>query len=186
MPGVPPSNGCTILHDQVMTRRARNKAEDDNVDVEAATLARFCRLNVRTIFKLAEQGIVVRLKRGRYAQWASIGNLIEHYREQATGRIGHDESADAVRANCERKDSRKRLNELRIAKIKGELLSLPEAKAAWTEIAAGVRALFLSFPARARFDCPNLTAADQKTLEKIARDMLTEIAFQGVVRLPGR
>jgi hypothetical protein len=28
-------------------------------------------------------------------------------------------------------------------------------------------------------------AVRQKTLERIARDMLTEIAFQGVVRLPG-
>ena len=121
------------------------------------TLARICRLDVRTILKLAEQGTVVRVARGRYAQFASISRLIEHYRKQAAGRVGRDENIDAVRANCELKNSQRRLNELRIGKMEGELISLPEVKAAWDEIALGVRQLFMSLPARARFES---TASD--------------------------
>jgi phage terminase Nu1 subunit (DNA packaging protein) len=156
----------------------------EDVIVDAPALARICRLNLRTILKLAEQDIVVRVKRGRYAQWASISNLIEHYRLQAAGRIGRDETVDAVRANCELKTSQRRLNELRIAKMVGQLISLPEVEAAWNEIALNVRQLFMSLPARARFDIPHLTAEDQRVLDRLVREMLTEVATEGRVRLP--
>jgi phage terminase Nu1 subunit (DNA packaging protein) len=167
-----------------MAKNARKILEDEDVSVDAPTLARICRLDVRTILKLAEQEIVVRVARGRYAQWASVGNLIEHYREQAAGRIGRDETVDAMRANCELKNSQRRLNELRIAKIEGELISLPEVEAAWAEIALATRQLFMALPARARFDLPHLTGADQKVLERLVREMLTEVATEGRVRLP--
>jgi phage terminase Nu1 subunit (DNA packaging protein) len=155
-----------------MAKNAHKVLEDEDVSVYAPTLARVCRLHVSTILKLAEEGIVVRIARGRYAQWASIGNLIEHYREQAAGRIGRDENIDAVHANCELKNSQRRLNELRIAKMEGELISLPDVKAAWLVIV----------PARARFDLPHLTGEDQKALDRLAREMLTEVATEGRVR----
>lgn len=113
--------------------------EDEDVIVDAPTLARICRLDVRSILKLAEQGIVVRVARGRFVQWASLGNLIEHYREQAAGRIGGDETVDAVRTNCELKNSQRRLNDLRIARMEGELISLPEVEATWAEVALAIR-----------------------------------------------
>jgi hypothetical protein len=117
-----------------MTKSPHKVVEADDVIVDAPTLAHVCRLDVRTVLKLGEQGVVVRVARGRFAQWESIGNLMAHYRAQAAGRIGRDENVDAVRANCELKNSQRRLNEIRIARMDGALISLPEVEAAWAEI----------------------------------------------------
>ena len=167
-----------------MTKKSDKIVKAGDVIVDAPALARICRLNVRTIHKLAEQGIIVRVSPGRFDQWSSIGNLLEHYREQASGRIGRDKNVDAVRANCELKNSQRRLNELRIAKMEGSLISIPEVDAAWTEIALSIRQLFMSLPARARFDLPYLTGQDQEALDTLVRQMLTEVATEGCVHIP--
>jgi phage terminase Nu1 subunit (DNA packaging protein) len=73
-----------------MPKNAHKALEETDVIVGAPTLARICRLDVRTILKLAEEGIVVRVARGRFAQWESLGNLIEHYRSRAAGRESLD------------------------------------------------------------------------------------------------
>ena len=90
-----------------------------------------------------------------------------------------------MRANCELKNSQRRLNELRIAKMEGNLISIPEIDAAWTEIALSIRQLFMSLPARARFELPHLTGQDQEALDTLVREMLTEVATEGRVQIPG-
>jgi phage terminase Nu1 subunit (DNA packaging protein) len=148
-------------------------------------LARICRVNVRTVLKLAEEGIVVRVARGRFAQWKSLGNLVEHYRSRAAGRESLDGAVDIVRANAALRDSQRRLTDIKIAQLEKTLISLDDVKAAWDEVALGVKQLFLSLPARARFDLPHLTGSDQKVLERLVRDMLSELATEGEVLLPG-
>jgi phage terminase Nu1 subunit (DNA packaging protein) len=167
-----------------MAKSASKAVRNDDVSVDAPTLARLCRLDVRTILKLAEQGIVVRVARGRYAQRQSVGNLLEHYRARAAGRESQDGSIDVVKANAALRDSQRRLNDLKIAQLEGRLISLPEVEAAWDEVAATIKQLFLTFPVRARADLPHLTGTDQKLLYKLAREMLTEVATEGRVRLP--
>ena len=148
----------------------------DEEVVDAPTLARLCRLDVRTVLKHAENGIVVRVSRGRFALEPSLGNLIEHYRKRAAGREARDGKVDVVKANAALRDSQRRLNEIKIAKLEGRLISLPEVEDAWAEVALQVRQLFMAFPSRARFDLPHLTGADQKVLDRLAREMLTELA----------
>jgi phage terminase Nu1 subunit (DNA packaging protein) len=167
-----------------MAKKARKVTETEDSPVDARTLARICRLDVRTILKLAEQGIVVRVARGLFAQWKSVGNVIEHYRERAAGRESRDGSVDIVKSNAALRDSQRRLTDIKIAQLEGELISLPEVRDAWAEIALAVRQLFLSLPARARFDLPHLTGEDQKALERLVHEMLTEVATEGRVRLP--
>ena len=111
-------------------------------------------------------------------------NINRHLSGLASGRAGKDENVDAAKANAELKESQKRLTELRIATMQGDLISLPDIEAAWTEISLAVKQLFLSMPARARFDLPHLTGADQKKLDELARDMLTEVAFEGEIKMP--
>jgi phage terminase Nu1 subunit (DNA packaging protein) len=126
---------------------------------------------VRTVLKLAEKGIVVRLARGRFAQEQSVANIIEHYRNRASGREAQDGTVDIVKANAALRDSQRRLNEIKIAQLEGNLISMPEVQAAWDDIALGVKQLFLAFPSRARFDLPHMSGADQKVLDRLARDM---------------
>jgi phage terminase Nu1 subunit (DNA packaging protein) len=84
---------------------------------------------------------------------------------------------DAARANAELKDAQRRLTEIKIKQLDGELISLPEIRAAWAEIALNVKQMFLSLPARARFRITHLTGEDQNILDEIVRDMLDEVAF---------
>jgi phage terminase Nu1 subunit (DNA packaging protein) len=163
---------------------SKKKNDGDDVVVDAPALARICRLDVRTILKLADQGIVVRVARGRFAQWKSVGNLIEHYRSRAAGRESSDRRVDIVRANAALRHSQRRLNEIKIEQLEGRLISLPEVEAAWIELAISSRNLFMSLPARARFNLPHLTAEDQDCLDRLVREMLTEVAFQGHMQLP--
>ena len=168
-----------------MPKNARGGLEAEDVVVGAATLAHICRLDTRTILKLAEQGIVVRVGRGQFAQWESLGNLVEHYRSRAAGRESLDGTIDAVRANAALHDSQRRLTDIKIARLEGSLISLEDVRLAWDEVALGVKQLFLSLSARARFDLPHLTGADQKALDCLVRAMLSELATEGEVLLPG-
>ena len=86
-------------HD-AMIKKPHKVVDGDDVIVDAITLARICRLDVRTVLKLAEQGIVVRVVRGRFAQWESLGNIIQHYRDRAAGRESRDGAVDVVKANA--------------------------------------------------------------------------------------
>lgn len=153
--------------------------------VERATLAAFlANENERSIHSYAKRGLLVKAGHGRYKLLESVQNVFHEVRRQAAGRIGKQENVDAAKANADLKISQRELNELRIRQMKGELVSLPEVEAAWDEVALGVKQLFLSFPARARFDLPHLSGADQKVLEKLARDMLEELATEGEVVMP--
>lgn len=162
----------------------KSSSLSDEQVVDAKTLARICRLDVRTVLKLAEHGTVVRVARGRFALEQSLGNVIEHYRNRAAGREAQDGSVDIVKANAALRETQRRLNEIKIEQLEGELISLPEVQAVWEALALSTRQLFMSFPTRARFNLPHLTGADQQVLENLAHDMLTEVAFQGEVKLP--
>ena len=138
----------------------------------------------KSIERYAADNLAVRVGHGRYLLGPSIHNVTKRLREQAAGRLGRTDDIDAVKSAAELKDAQKRLTDLRAAKLSGELISMPEIADAWAEIALAVRQLFLSLPARARFDLPHLTGEDQKTLERLVREMLTEVATEGSVRLP--
>jgi phage terminase Nu1 subunit (DNA packaging protein) len=159
-------------------------SELNEFEVAGPVLGAVLCVDAKSIQRYAAEGVAVRVGHGRYLLLQSVQNLVRRLREQAAGRIGRDQNCDAVKANAELKQAQKRLTELRIAQLEGNLISLDEVKTAWDEVALSVRQLFMSLPSRARFDLPHLSGADQKVLERLTREMLTEVATEGAVRLP--
>jgi phage terminase Nu1 subunit (DNA packaging protein) len=157
------------------------KPVDDSVD--AATLARWLNCSTRQVRQYAEEGLAVRTGRGRFDLERSVGNVVLHLRELASSRRGVDGS-DAVKASAALKDAQRKLAELKYQQLDGQLISLREAEAVWSGLVRSGRVLFQSLPARARVILPHLSDADQATLEKLADDMLREIALKGPVPLP--
>ena len=154
---------------------------DDSVD--AATVARWLNCSTRQVRQYAEEGLAVRTGPGRFDLERSVGNVVLHLRELAASRKGAD-GADVVKASAALKDVQRRLAELKYAQLDGQVISLPEAEMLWGELVRSGRALFRSFPLRARSVLPHLSDADQLALERLADDMLREMALKGPVPLP--
>jgi phage terminase Nu1 subunit (DNA packaging protein) len=130
----------------------------------------------------AEEGLVVRTGPGRFDLERSVGNVVLHLRELASSRRGAD-GVDAVKASAALKDAQRKLAELKYQQLDGQLISMTETEAVWSELVRSGRVLFRSLPARARVVLPHLTDADQATLEKLADGMLHEIALKALSRL---
>lgn len=149
------------------------------VIVERSTIAAFVGSeNEKSINAYQKLGLLVKVGHGRYKLFETVQNICRYRKRQAEGRIGKEETVDAVKANADLKTSQKELNDLRIAKMRGELVPIDDVKTAWDDVALGVKQLFMAFPQRARFDLPHLTGADQKVLERLARDMLDELQMK--------
>jgi phage terminase Nu1 subunit (DNA packaging protein) len=154
---------------------------DNSVDVE--TVARWLNCSPRMVRQYAEEGLAVRTGPGRFDLERSVGNVVLHLRELASSRRGAD-GTDVVKASTALKDAQRKLAELKYQQLDGQLISLREAEAAWSGLVRSGRVLFQLLPTRARLVLPHLTDADQATLEKLADDMLREIALKGPVPLP--
>ena len=148
---------------------------DDLVD--AATVARWLNCSTRMVRQYAEEGLAVRTGPGRFDLERSVGNVVLHLRELASSRRGAD-GTDVVKASAALKEAQRKLAELKYQQFDGQVISLPEAEAVWSELVRSGRVLFQLLPTRARLVLPHLTDADQATLEKLADDMLREIALE--------
>lgn len=154
---------------------------DDSVDAEM--VARWLNCSTRQVRQYAEEGLAVRTGPGRFDLERSVGNVVLHLRELASSRRGAD-GTDVVKASTALKDAQRKLAELKYQQLDGQLISLREAEAVWSGLVRSGRVLFQSLPGRALVVLPHLTDADQATLEKLADDMLREIALKGPVPLP--
>jgi phage terminase Nu1 subunit (DNA packaging protein) len=162
---------------------AKNMDTPMDASVDAATVGRWLSCSPRMVRQYAEEGFAVRTGPGRFDLERSVGNVVLHLRELASSRRGAD-GTDVVKASAALKDAQRRLAELKYQQLDGQLISLREAEAVWSGLVRSGRVLFQSLPARARVVLPHLTDADQATLEKLADDMLREVALKGPVPLP--
>jgi phage terminase Nu1 subunit (DNA packaging protein) len=129
------------------------------------------------ITEYEREGLVIRLGRNLYDFDASCPRVMKHIREQAAGRIGRNAGNDAVKANIDLKKSQQRLAEIRAERLAGNLVPVDLVEQSWGEIAASCRQIMLSVPARARAMIHKLNGKDQKVLDKMMREALTEFAF---------
>ena len=137
----------------------------------------------RNLTDYEQNDLVVKVKRGQYDLMKTCARVVRHYREQAVKWRGSD-GTTAIDANTALKDAQRRMTEIRIARMEGEVVSKAELIDTWTALALQAKQLFLAFPGRARFDLPHLTGADQEVLMRLANDMLSELAFNGEVVMP--
>jgi len=143
----------------------------------SSDLAQLFDCTSRQVELLAQRGIVIRVGRGRYNAPLSTRNYIRHLREQAAARVGHDPEKDGVAANVKYKDASTRLLELRIDKEAGALLLAEDVRTAWGAIIRQVRQFVLGLPGQMAFELPSLTPHDRKTIERICRDGLDDVAM---------
>jgi phage terminase Nu1 subunit (DNA packaging protein) len=127
---------------------AEPKAADPPGSVTSQQLADVFDCTKRMVEKYAEEGIVVRVARGRYHFLSSVKNLIVHLRKQAALQEGKEGSA--VDEGILYRRTQRRLAEIRIAKIEGLLIEREEVEQAWEALVLANRQLVLSIPGRAR------------------------------------
>lgn len=139
-------------------------------------LAHILGIAPRNVRDWAQRGVLVKATtKGRYQTLPSIQAYISHLRESAAGRATSggktlaDEKAAQVRVQTE-------ISEMKLAALRGEMLTLSDVRASWSQFALAVRSTVLSLPTSARSVIPHLTAHDGETLKRLCRDKLTDLA----------
>jgi phage terminase Nu1 subunit (DNA packaging protein) len=134
------------------------------------------KLSMRTLTDLAATGVLVPApKRGTFLTVPSVANYVEKLRTAAANRAEeqrnplNDEKLLTERAT-------RRLQELKLAQIEGEVLSLAEVSESWSGLALKFKAALLSLPVELRQDLPHLTAHDGEVMRKAVRQKLRDLA----------
>jgi phage terminase Nu1 subunit (DNA packaging protein) len=154
------------------------------VSCSRVELAAILGLSTRAIGDWAERGAFVPApERGRYLTLPSILSYCEMMRLKAAGRAS--ESGYSLAEERARLTSTEReIADLKLRKLKGEVLTLREVSDAWAALAGSVKANVLAISGKARSQIPHLTAHDGKVIKTICRDTLRAMAEdveQGVV-----
>ncbi len=128
----------------------------------------------------AREGHLVRADRKGWFKLAeSIMAMAEHLRSVAAKHRSGDGKHDVAAESAQLKAAQRRLTELRIKAMEGDLVSAPEALSVWGEFAKDVRATLLSLPSRVAGELPHLVPNELEILKHLARDMLSELKALG-------
>lgn len=144
--------------------------------VSGRDLARLFGVHDRTIRDLADEGLVVKLSRGRFDRDASITRYVTHLRDAAAGRGGASGVASLTSERSRLAREQADAVSLKNATLRGELVSATEVQSRWTAILAAVRARLLAVPSRVGLRSPHLTREDVAVLDQELRDALEEVA----------
>jgi phage terminase Nu1 subunit (DNA packaging protein) len=137
-------------------------------------LAALLGISVRAVRDLGASGVLLPAKgRGRWQLLASVHAYHDRLRNQAAGRGANTSLVDE---RAKREAIEREIAEIRLAEIKGEVLTVAEVSSMWTAFARKMRGLMLAFPAKARSTIPHLTPHDQQTLTELMRDALNDLA----------
>lgn len=133
-------------------------------------------ISIRALGDLDAKGVLVKApKNGTYFTQPSVTNYIEKLRTAAAGRseeqrnpLSDERLADA-RVN-------RQIAELKLAQMRGDILTLDEVTESWSKFATAVKTASLSLPSKARTMIPHLTAHDAETIRTLVKDMLNDLA----------
>jgi len=150
-----------------------------------ADLSLLLGISIRALGDLHAKGVLVpAAKRGTYQTIPSVNAYIDKIRAAAAGRSEeqrnplNDERMHDVRVN-------RQISELKLAQLRGEMLSLDEVTESWTKFAAMVKSAALAIPSKARTQIPHLTAHDAETLKTLMKDMLNDLADEAADSVVG-
>jgi phage terminase Nu1 subunit (DNA packaging protein) len=133
-------------------------------------------LSIRTLTDLAATGVLVPApKNGTFLTIPSITAYIQKLRTAAANRA--DEQRNPL--NDERIASERverQIKELRLAQLKGEVLTVDEVSESWSNFASTVKSAVLTIPSKARTTIPHLTAHDAETIRTLVTDILNDLA----------
>jgi phage terminase Nu1 subunit (DNA packaging protein) len=153
---------------------------DDSVD--AKTVARWLNCSPRMVRQYAEEGLAVRTGPGRFDLERSVGNVVKHLRELASGH--RSEGADVVKASAELKQSQKRLIDLRYNQLRAKLVSIDEVEAMWSDLILATQFLFRSIAPRFRERAPYLSPQHYEMLQELTQELLREVVIAGKAPVP--
>jgi phage terminase Nu1 subunit (DNA packaging protein) len=130
----------------------------------------------------AGQGHLVRAsKKGWFKFAASVRSMAEHQRAMAAKHRSGDGKHDVAAESAQLKSAQRRLTELKIKAMEGDLVSATEALSVWGDFAKDVRAMFLALPSRVAGELPHVVASEVEILKRLSRDMLAELKALGEV-----
>lgn len=166
-----------------MAKPAKKEAEKDPDVVSVHELATALDCSTRSVEKYAEQDLVIKVGRGRYKYVESIQNVVRYLRKQASTQTTGDGKFDLVEEGALYKQAQRKMLEMRVEQMEGRLISVQEIEEAWSTLVTETRQMVLSLPGRCRMELPDLTGHEQKLIEGICRDLLTETAL-GTGKMP--
>lgn len=147
--------------------------------ITARELAALLGVSARTIRELAQEGVVVKTGKGRYALAASVRAYCERQRAAAAGRGGESGvatlTAERARLAREQADAAAIKN----AALRGDLLPAADVAASWRAILTGVRARMLAVPSRIGARAAHLSRADLEIVDSEIRDALEDASHAG-------
>lgn len=157
--------------------------------ISQAEIAELLGISTRVVRDYVSRGIIVSSPQpGRYLTQASIAGYLTSLRNKAMGRGGEDGPSLAdERAKSEAVN--RRIAEIKLAQLQGEVLTLDEVSAQWSQLCAQMRAAVLALPSKARSTIPHLTPHDGEVLRTLAREVLSMLAEEvegGVVGAEAR
>lgn len=141
-----------------------------------ADLAFLFGVSIRTVSELDQRGVITRAaKRGQFVTMPSVNAYIGSLRKTAAGRTEETRSALTDERLATERVTRQ-IQEMRLAEMRGEILTLDEVSDAWTKVATFMKTAALSIPSKARAVMPHLTAHDAETLKTLVKDLLNDLA----------
>lgn len=137
-------------------------------------LAALLGISVRAVRDLGASGVLIPAEgRGRWQTLPSTHGYLARLRNQAAGRGA---STSLVDERAKREAIEREIAEIKLAEIKGEILTVAETSAMWSALCRKFRGMMLAFPAKARSTMPHITAFDQATMTEMMHDALSELA----------
>ncbi|SFJ73749.1 terminase small subunit [Celeribacter neptunius] len=141
---------------------------------ELATLLGVTGSRVRT---LAQDGAIVRSRRGWYDVAASVTAYCARLREAAERAGRPSLQSDEVKAAAARlKAAQADLAELKASQARGEVVPIADVVREWASLLRDLRNALLAVPSRCGASLPHLTATDISTMEQEIRIALEGLA----------
>ncbi len=143
----------------------------DSPSITVKNLARILNLTETRIQQLSKEGVIIKVARGRYDQWASISKYIAYLQDRRTNQwdAKDEEQTDLKREQLRRtKEEADRL-ELSNARTRGELVEVRKVKLEGEKIMGAIRNRILN----------SLLTDDEK--DQCLRDILSlkDVDFSG-------
>jgi phage terminase Nu1 subunit (DNA packaging protein) len=136
--------------------------------------------DVQMVDHYAKHGHIIKAAQPGFVKtWESLPLLYKHLRSVAAGHASKDGKHDVAAESAQLKATQRRLTELKIAQMEGDLISATEVLEIWSDLVKDVRTVVLSIPARVQGELPHMVASEVELLKKLSRTMLAELKALG-------